>query len=473
MDPEVDTTAGRIAGRRSGGVSSFRGVPFAAPPLGPLRFRPPEPVTPWTGIRPAHEPAPAPAQLPAPFTLSGPDIYAGMGATGEDCLYLDVWAPDRDAGDRPVMVWVPGGAFVRGAGSQSVYDGSVLAREHDVVVVSVSYRLGVLGFLATDEDGATNLALRDQLAALRWVRDNARAFGGDPDNVTVFGESAGAVSIACLMCSPAASGLFHRAIAQSGAGRRLVAPEMAAEWSTAVLSATGCASFEELRAVEVRPLLEAQARVGAEMFARYGLSGGYQPWVDADLLQQQPVDAAVTGATAPVPLLIGSNDNEIALWRAISPDLPSWDWADLDARAAVGWGALGTALVGLRRAERPNRTPMQVWESIVTDVEFGWPTKAFALGHSRTAPSYLYRFNWGGPTQPDGACHFLEVPFVFGTLDAAGMSASVGRTPATEKLSRVMRTAWTSFARTGSPDLPDRRWAPLSQSELPVLLDAR
>lgn len=473
MQPQVETSTGRLRGSRADGVDSFKGVPFAAPPVGERRFRPPAAVTPWTGERPAVQHARAPAQLPAPFALTGPDIYAGLGETGEDCLYLDVWTPATDGGRRPVMLWIPGGAFVRGAGSQTVYDGTVLARDHDVVVVSMSYRLGVFGFLATGEPGTSNLGLRDQVAALRWVAENARAFGGDPDNVTMFGESAGAVTIACLMSAPQAQGLFHRAIAQSGAGRRLAGADTAAEWSESVLRAVDVSTFDELRRVDVDVLLAAQAQVGAEMFAQHGLSGGYQPWVDADLLHEQPVTAAVAGRTADVPLLTGWNRNEIGLWRAIFPDLHHLRWEDLETRVATQWGPLGAALVALRRAERPEATPAQVWESLATDVEFALPTRAFALAHSRVAPTYLYRFDWGGSTHPDGACHFMEVPFVFGTLDAAGMRDCVGRTATTEALSRIVRNAWTSFARAGSPDLGDRRWTPLGEDETAmVVLDA-
>lgn len=473
MQPQVSTSAGRLEGLRVQEVDAFLGVPFARPPLKDLRFRGPAPAEPWTGVRPAVQYGNAPAQLPSPFALSGPDIYAGLGPTGEDCLYLNVWTPVRPDERRPVLVWIPGGAFVRGAGSQTVYDGAVLAREHDVVVVTVNYRLGVFGFLAGDEQGTSNLGLRDQLAALRWVAENIDRFGGDPDRVTVFGESAGAVSIACLLAMPEAAGLFHRAIAQSGAGRRLATPELAQEWTEQVMQEAGVGSTAQLRELQTADLLQVQARVSAALFQRHGLSGGFQPWVDGELLSEQPVDAAVAGRTGQVELLAGWNRNELALWRALEPDLHAVTWAELSRRAGQAWGDLGSAHVALRRAEQPSAAPGQVWELMRTDVEFALPTLAFALGHlGGGAATYLYRFDWGGPSPADGACHFLEVPFVFGTLDAAGMSGCIGRSPATERLSAVMRQAWTSFARSGSPMLPDRSWPRADESNAVVLFDA-
>lgn len=472
MPPHVETSSGRLEGVHAQGVDAFLGVPFAAAPVGAARFGPPEPAPPWSGVRSAAQYASAPAQQPAPFALTGPDIYAGLGPTDEDCLYLNVWSPAGSGQRRPVLVWIPGGAFVRGGGSQTVYDGALLAREHDVVVVTLNYRLGVFGFLASEQAGTGNLGLRDQVAALRWVAENIAAFGGDPDDVTVFGESAGAVSIACLLSTPDARGLFARAIAQSGAGRRLATADMAAEWTDQVLHAAGARSTSALRETDAAALLAVQAQVGAALFAKYGLSGGFQPWVDGELLVDQPVDLAACGGTTPVPLLTGWNRNELALWRAVDPSLPSLTWAQLAARAGVVWGPLGSACVALLRAERPGATPVQVWEALATDVEFALPTLAFALGHARTAPVHLYRFDWGGPVHPDGACHFMEVPFVFGTLDAAGMSACVGRSAATERLSAVVRAAWTSFARTGTPQLPDRTWPAVDDRAPVVVLDA-
>lgn len=471
MHPQVDVSEGRLVGRRRHGVEAFRGVPYAAPPVGARRFCPPEQVLPWAGVRPALEPSPGPAQLPAPFPLTGPDIYAGLGPTSEDCLYLDVWTPVADGQRRPVMVWVPGGAFVRGAGSQSVYDGARLAHEHGVVVVSVNYRLGALGFLASGEKGTANLALRDQIAALRWVASNIAAFGGDPANVTVFGESAGAVSIAALLVASDARGLFHRAIAQSGAGRRLASEDTARAWSESVLRTAGVSSVDQLRAIDVGALLAAQAGVGAEMFRRHGLAGGYQPWVDGELVREQPAVAAASGRTAQVPLLTGWNRNEMGLWRALHPELAELRWDELDARIGHAWGDLGRALAALRRAESVTATPAQIWESLATDVEFALPTQAFAVGHARVAPTYLYRFDWGGPLHPDSACHFMEVPFVFDTLEAEGMGACVGRSPATERLGRVMRAAWTSFARGETPELPGGRWEPVHGEKSLVIFD--
>ena len=458
MGTAVQTPAGTLRGAREGDVVVFRGVPYAASPVGELRFRPPQPVTPWTGERAALAPGLAPVQTAPPFQyVPGLDIYAGLGPVGEDCLSLNVWTPEADGQRRPVLVWIPGGAFIRGAGSQPVYDGALLAAEADVVVVTVNYRLGALGFLPLGQEGASNLGLRDQIAALRWVRDSIAAFGGDPDAVTVFGESAGAVSIGCLLAAPQAAGLFTRAIAQSGIGRAAAPPEMAQECAETFLGELGERVPERLVELPVERLLEAQSRTVLALLARYGVSGGFQPWLDDDLLPQQPVAAALAGRTADVALLAGWNAQEMALWRVLDPELAGLDEPGLFRRQP--WGPLGRELITLRRAAAPQLSATAVWESVTTDVEFGWPTQSFAAASSHAGRSTrVYRFDWPSRVPGLGACHFLEVPFVFGTLDGPGVDAVVGRTAETEALSAAVRRAWTSFARSGTPELPAQSW---------------
>jgi len=260
----VETRRGAVRGVGEPGLAVFRGLPFARPPVGPLRFQPPEPPEPWSGVRDASRFGPAAAQNGA---LVGPLMSLGIDRTGEDCLYLNVWTPRPDRGRRPVLVWIHGGAFVLGSGSQTLYNGSTLARRGDVVVVTINYRLGVLGFLrARDRFGGRlpatgNEGLLDQIAALEWVRDEIRAFGGDPDNVTIFGESAGAMSCATLLGLPRARGLFRRAILQSGAANFLWPPDTAARVADQVLAELGVHSPDQLQAAPPARLLAAQRRL--------------------------------------------------------------------------------------------------------------------------------------------------------------------------------------------------------------------
>ncbi|MGH7317841.1 MAG: carboxylesterase/lipase family protein, partial [Candidatus Rokuibacteriota bacterium] len=249
MDVLVETRRGRVRGVTESGLAVFRGLPFARPPVGARRFQPPEPPAPWSGVRDAARFGTSAAQNGA---LVGPLMSLGIGRTGEDCLYLNVWTPRPDRARRPVLVWIHGGAFILGSGSQLLYDGSRLARRGDVVVVTVNYRLGALGFLGVQDrfgrrlPATGNEGLLDQIAALEWVRDEIAAFGGDPDNVTIFGESAGAMSCATLLGMPRARGLFHRAILQSGAANYVWPRDTAARLADQVLAEIGVGSPEEL-----------------------------------------------------------------------------------------------------------------------------------------------------------------------------------------------------------------------------------
>ena len=268
MDALVETRRGTLRGLTERGLAVFRGIPFAAPPLGPLRFMPPGPPARWAGVREAVRFGRAAAQNAA---LAGPLLSLGIGRTGEDCLYLNVWTPRADRGRRPVLVWIHGGAFVLGAGSQTLYDGSGLARRGDVVIVTINYRMGALGFLRLRDrfgerlTATGNEGLLDQIAALEWVREEIEAFGGDPGNVTIFGESAGAMSCATLLGVPRARGLFHRAILQSGAANFVWPREVAATLAHYVLDELGLGSPEALRAAAPSALLDAQRRVFMDM----------------------------------------------------------------------------------------------------------------------------------------------------------------------------------------------------------------
>src|SRR5690348_10697779 len=300
MEILVETRRGRVRGQAEAGLAVFRGLPYARPPVGPLRFAPPEPPPAWTGTRDATRFAPSASQNGA---LIGPVMSLGIGRTAEDCLYLNVWTPAADRRRRPVMVWIHGGAFVLGSGSQMLYDGATLARRGDVVVVTINYRLGAFGFLRLCErfgqrlPATGNEGLLDQIAALEWVRDEIAAFGGDPGNVTLFGESAGAMSVATLLGTPRARGLFRRAILQSGAANFVRSAERADAVTASLLERLGISRTDapRLRDVPAAALLEAQQQVllGGGSDGRMALP--FAPVVDGDLLAEHPLDAIRAG----------------------------------------------------------------------------------------------------------------------------------------------------------------------------------
>ncbi|WP_328858076.1 carboxylesterase/lipase family protein [Williamsia herbipolensis] len=445
-------------------IRSWKGVRYAAPPVGDLRWRAPQPPTPWT------EPADATrfgAAAPQP-TL--PFFDLGDGVTlDEDCLFLNIWAADTDTDTpRPVMVWVHGGAYVLGAASQPMYDGTSLAASGEVIVVTVNYRLGALGFLdltsfdAADHRFESNLALRDVIAALRWVRENIAAFGGDPDQVTLFGESAGGGMVTTLMTVPAAEGLFHRAIAQSSP-------------ATSVYDSTRARGIAEkfLENIEVSPdaltdLLSIPAdriaQVGNALFDATPKSSpgtlAFAPVVDRDLVPDYPVTAFRDHRAHPVPLMIGTNKDEAALFRLMrSPLIP----ITRDSIRSM------FAQIARERPDLPLPTEEVVLEAyadvrakgrgeaVARDIGFRMPTVWLADGHSQIAPVFLYRFDWATTILRlfrIGATHATELPYVFGTLTSGwkDITFKLGGRATGEAVSRRMQRRWIGFAVSGTPD---------------------
>ncbi|MCZ7576927.1 MAG: carboxylesterase family protein [Dehalococcoidia bacterium] len=324
-DPIATTRHGQVRGVEKAGLLNFRGIPFAAPPVGPLRFRAPEPPEPWDGIRDATQNGPISPQAPSPIDLpGGPPVQRPMD---EDCLTLNVWTPAAD-GSLPVMVWIHGGAFTIGCGAD--FSGRDLAAR-GAVVITINYRLGPLGFLAlpclADEQGRfTNFGLRDQIAALRWVRENAAAFGGDPGNVTIFGESAGGMSVGALMASPEAKGLFHRAIAQSGAGHHALTLEAATGTARRICEILGVSPDDGagLRAAPAAELVRASSLCETEDMQRFIGRGRvwkptFAPVVDSQALRVLPISAVNRGDGSDVPLLVGSNADEYRSLVQVAP----------------------------------------------------------------------------------------------------------------------------------------------------------
>jgi len=456
----VETTSGKVEGAASERLEVFRGLPYAAPPAGEHRLRAPRPVQPWTQVRPATDfGCWAPQNAPL-TTLTGEE----PGTQGEDCLTLNVWTPGTD-GRRPVMVWIHGGAFVAGSGVTSLYDGTRLASRGDVVIVTINYRLGVLGFLAHPDladadadDAAGNWGLLDQIAALRWVRDNIANFGGDPANVTVFGESAGGMSVSDLLAMPAARGLFRRAIVQSGPPNAITM-DRAEEVTAKLLAELGVASAAAIRDLPVEAVLAAQASLLADRRAGLPLI----PVVDGTSLPVAPRQALGDGAAAGVDLLIGTNRDEAKMFMVADPANRDADEGVLHRRieAIFRYNDVDrspNAVIDAYRDARVRRgdsaDPRELWSAIETDRMFRVGSIHAAEAQSAHASTYMYHFTWESPAMGGalGACHALEIPFVFGTLGAPTMDRFVGSGPAAQLLSEQMSDAWLAFARVGDPN---------------------
>ncbi|MEJ7583198.1 MAG: carboxylesterase/lipase family protein [Acidimicrobiales bacterium] len=438
--------------------SSLRRAPGRA-----LRFAPPEPAVAWTDVLEADRFAPVASQNPSMLEQM---LGGDEAAWSEDCLYLNVFTPACDGGARPVMVWIHGGGFLTGTGSIPWYDGTGLARR-DAVIVTVNYRLGVFGFLHLEDiapgfDQAGNAGLLDQVAALEWVRDNIAAFGGDPANVTVFGESAGAMSIATLLAMPAAKGLFRRAILESGAGAHVHDADTATKMTEAFLAELGVDAAEAaaLRELPAADLLAAQSRFTRTVPFQQGLP--LQPVVDGRVLPERPTRAVAAGSAADVDLLIGTTLEEMKMFLLMEPSLAEMDedraGTSSDTIFVPKGRAEGEALATYRRG-RPEDSAADIWSAILTDRTFRMPAVRLVEAQlAQRADVWMYLFAYRSPAFGGalGSCHALEIPFVWDNLDARGAEVFAGPpTAATRELARRMADAWVAFARDGVPAAPD------------------
>ncbi|MEV7526623.1 carboxylesterase family protein [Streptomyces sp. NPDC091371] len=458
-DPEVRVAAGVLRGSREAGVAVFRGIPFAEPPVGALRFAAPRPVRGWDGVRAAVAYGPPPPQ----GGHFGMDALA-LDAPGDDWLTVNVWSPDPgpDAG-LPVMVWIQGGAYTIGMSGLPEYDGGRLARD-GIVVVTFNYRVGLEGF-GQIEGAPANRGLLDQVAALEWVRDNIRAFGGDPGRVTVFGQSAGAGSVAALLAMPKAAGLFGRAVAQSVQGT-FFSPELAADIAAECAAELGLRpTVADLCAVEPARLSAAGDAVGAKTAQRADRWGRaayrsvpFSPVVEGDVLPVTPWQALADGAGRGIELLVGHTRDEQRLLTALDGLLGQVtpEQAATALRVLAPGGPDGARRY---RDGFPAAGPDELYELVHSDWLFRMPS--LHLAQAQTAAggrAHVYELTWPAPGMGGvlGACHGLDVPLVFGNLDRGQPAALIGEAPSpeAEALSASMRRAWTAFATHGDPGWP-------------------
>ncbi|WP_214404747.1 carboxylesterase/lipase family protein [Pseudonocardia lacus] len=474
--PLIRTGAGQVRGLVDGDVAVFRGIPFAAPPVGARRFGAPEAAEPWDGVREADVFGPPPPQSMAGMPIPAPDATGPVRHDPTDWLTLNVWTPDPGAAGLPVLVWIYGGAYRAGNAGEPGYDGATLAST-GTVIVTANHRVGVEGYAHLD-GVPDNRGLLDQVAALRWVHENIAAFGGDPGRVTVFGESAGAGSVAALMVMPAARGLFGRAIAQSVPGTYF-APALARDVAVELCRPLGLAP-DAAALADIAPdrLLGVLAELDARMstLTKWGLVARtptpFSPVVDGDVLPTDPWTGLAAGAARDVPLLVGHNRDEWRLFLVMGGLAGAV--TDEMATAAMTVFGPGPDAADRYRAAFPDADAERLYVTAHSDRMFRMPSLHLAAAHAAGGgSSHLYELTWPSPAAGGalGACHALDVPLVFGVLDRGLALMVLGTPPPTAEaveVSERMRAAWTAFARDGDPG-----WSPYDeQRRLTRVFDA-
>jgi para-nitrobenzyl esterase len=471
-DPVVQTTNGKLQGQPSKGVYSFLGVHYGADTGGKNRFLPPQPVAHWDGIKKASAEGDRCAQPAAPLHGDIAKILKlSTLPTSEDCLMLNVWTPHaRAGGKRPVMVFLHGGGFFLGSGSDPYYEGSNLARSSNLVVITLNHRLNVFGYLALPDAGPAfadsgNAGMVDIVQALQWVRDNISAFGGDPANVTIFGQSGGGVKVSDLMAMPSARGLFAKAIIMSGPGLKAITPEQAKASTDAILAKLNLTGKDvaALQAVPADDLIKA-AGGGMRLGPVIGPS-----------LPGHPFDPAAPALSADIPTMDGTNSDE-ATSSLISD--PAWrtmdDTALLKRVTAVVGEADAPKVIALYRKAAPGDAPMHLWSSISTDATFTVASiRQVELKSAQPAPVYMYQVRWRSPVLGGKlirATHSGELPFVFDNVELG--SPMVGTGPREDKMAKVMSRTFAAFARTGNPNVPGLipTWRPYTLGDRATLI---
>jgi para-nitrobenzyl esterase len=469
--PTVEIATGKIRGTTDKGIHAFKGIPYGGPTDSENRFMPPTPPAPWTGTRDTTRYGQAcwqPADVtPASFHLLG---GVGIGQMGEDCLMLNVWTPGlNDGAKRPVMVWLHGGGFFSGSGDHiPYYEGANLARTGDVVVVSVNHRLGVFGYLYLEElcgekyTGSGNAGMLDIVQALKWVRDNITVLGGDPKNVTIFGESGGGAKVATLQAMPAAKGLFHRAVSQSGPGMRARAASEEANQTTREFLGVFGLKPEQVGALhKMRADMIYSAWMGIKPASGMPM-GQFAPVVDGKALPQHPFDPVAAPTGAKVPLMIGTNKDEMTFMMMRDPRFGKYTEAMLrDAviertRDKTGFVVPVEKVDGLIAAykkARPKATPTDILVGIATDrMRMGAIRVAERKAAANAAPVYMYLFTWGSPFMGGilKCPHTMEIPFVFNNVEPT--VGIIGNSPERIPLAANVSGAWLAFARSGNPN---------------------
>lgn len=456
--PTAETRTGTVAGSWEGGAAAFRGIPFAAAPSGDLRFAPPSPAPEWSGVRDVSAPGPIPPQPPSRLEAVVGGVRMPMD---EDCLQLNVWTPAADDGARPVLVWLHGGGFSTGSGAFPWYDGAQLATRGDVVVVTMNYRLAAFGFLylkeLADDMGAGNLGLQDMIATLQWVQENIAAFGGDPAQVTVAAQSAGGQSVLAMMSTDHGDGLFQRAILQSSpTGLAPMEPAQAAGIASRYLELLEIEPGDvgELRRRSLKELLPPQGGVAKEFARPLDVRAPFQLTGDDELVAADLVGAAASRSDAGIDVMIGVTESETAAFFALDERVQGLSAEDVTKISARWFGEAAPQAFGAYSGAKPGATPADVAIAMTTDYFFRRNMIKFAEARAeRGNPAHVYELEWHPEGSPLGACHCMELPFVFGNLDAmadAPMLAGAERATLEARRDEI-QSAWIAFVRSGSP----------------------
>jgi len=459
----ISTLSGRVQGYLKDKLSIFKGIPYASPPIETLRFHAPQEHQGWGDVLDATKFGP---YTPQGFTLLEETFGFFENQNEDNCLSLNIWTPETENDLRPVMVYLHGGSFIFGGGADIWYgvDGSELARNEDMVVVTLNYRLGAFGFLYI-EDQTANIGILDQIAALKWIKNNIEKFGGNPNNITIFGESAGGLSVLILCTIPLAKGLFHRSIIQSAP---IMDTKPTIRSTNKLFQELGIeyGNINGLRDLSVKKILTAQNRI-VNRWISEGVNEimDFRPSIDGKIIPMHPIDAIRKGLAKEIDILIGHNKDEIKLWTALDPIKQNLEKKDLCTVILQRLGKFGDAKLGSDNelcktlvsvyTKNSSENPIELYDRIDTDFTFGIPSTRVCEGNYKHNPNvYKYIFTWPSPAYKGkyGSCHIVEIPFAFGTIGKTGAEWFFGAGKEAKSISKNMMASWAKFASTGNPN---------------------